>query len=543
MTTEISRILLDCEKTGLAPPYVTSDKPKRPDSLFDSEGPIVEIASEGRAVFVVSDLHLASGMGLDGRFDGSENFFFDASFRRFLHYANAKSGKAILIINGDFIDFLRVVYVPGQRRRLGWWERFLKRIKVRRRSSWIESISEEDRNEFMENYKDWSRILKKVGIDKTPEELVNSITDKEEIYGLKTHDFKSVLRLDIVFKGHPEFFQALAEWLSWGHRIIIVKGNHDLEWYWPAVRNYFRLGLAERLVAIRSEGPPTEEEIRDSLLTTVLPELTFIDHAMLIDGDFYVEHGHPYDALTRVIGEDTVNDGQELNIPFGSFFNRYLLNFLEAQFPYLDNIRPTKNILPLMLRNRFLTGMRLLIDHLIVIIKTVPRQYVTYIFGQDIIGRVLLILLVILAPPVFLIWRQLGSSDPLFTKFLQWVAWLIIVYVLIQLLAYAQLTEPDSLAKFARHKFDANKQYRLITFGHTHNPDQFREHGRWFYNTGTWIPIIGTTVTSIRTDRTFMYLHFEHDPSTGKLNPGALDRWDDEAGRTEPMVLIRGVES
>lgn len=541
--TAIPQILLECENNGSAPPYVTSREPKRPDSIFDSQGPLVEIDSEGADILVVSDLHLASGMGLDGRYDGCENFFFDVSFQRFLQRANKEAAPALLIINGDFIDFLRVVYVPGQQRRLTRSERMLKRLKLRRRSKWIRQISAIDRKEFVEDYEDWSRILRKIGINMTPDELVRSITDKEEIYGLKTHDFKSVLRLDVVLKGHPVFFHSIAEWLGWGHKIIIVKGNHDLEWYWPAVRNYLRLALAERLAEIRFASAAAEEQVRDVLVETVLPNITFIDHAMVIDGDFYVEHGHPYDPLTRVIGEDTVNDGQELNIPFGSFFNRYLLNFLEEQFPYLDNVRPTKNILPLMLKNNFLTGLRLLIDHLAVILKTAPRQYIAYIFGQHIIFRVLVIVLAVLVPPVLLVVHQVTSAEPVITRILQWIAWLVLVYGVIQLLARAQLTEPDSLARFARRQFKNHAGYRLMTFGHTHNPDQFRKGDRWFYNTGTWIPIVETTTMTLREDRTFMYLHLGRDPSTGKLAPGTLQRWDDEAGRSEPLVLIRGVES
>src|SRR5262249_18249304 len=360
---DIPRILMECERNGTAPPYRSSLEPKRPDSIFDSQGPTIAVASEGAEVFVISDLHLASGRGIDGRYDGCENFFFDASFRRFLEYANARPGKSLLIINGDFVDFLRVTYVPGLHQKLSRWERSLKHIHVHRRARRINALSDSDRDDFLDDYRDWSRILARIGIEKSPEQLVNSVTDKEELYGLKTHDYKSVLRLHVVINGHPEFFDALACWLGWGHKIVIVKGNHDLEWYWLAVRNYLRLELAERLAA--AQAPGDGEGVRHALTETVLPAMLFVDHAMVIDGDFYVEHGHPYDPLTRVIGEDTVNEGQELNIPFGSFFNRFLLNFLETDYPFLDNIRPTQNILPLMLKNNFVAGIRLLIDHLI----------------------------------------------------------------------------------------------------------------------------------------------------------------------------------
>ena len=39
--------------------------------------------------------------------------------------------------------------------------------------------------------------------------------------------------------------------------------------------------------------------------------------------------------------------------------------------------------------------------------------------------------------------------------------------------------------------------------GHTHDPDQFQIDGKWFYNTGTWIPILGTSSAELRRDRMF----------------------------------------
>lgn len=529
--TNIADVLLHCEQSGLAPEYVCSNHPDEPEV-------IVPIASDGRDIFVVSDLHLATGRGRDGRYDGCENFFFDASFHRFLKGAHESLGsrKAILIINGDFVDFLRVTYVPGGERGLSKWQKFLRRMKLRRRSNRIRSLTGEHRHKLEKKFEEWQRVLEKIGIRRSVESLINAISDREEIYGLETDDYKSVLKLDVVLAGHSEFFETLAEWLGSGHRIIIVKGNHDLEWYWLAVRNYLRLDLAVRLA---NQSALTVDVV---LKGTVLPNLTFIDQSMIVDGDFYIEHGHRYDPLTRVIGADTVNEGRELNIPFGSFINRYLLNFIEKKYSFIDNIRPTENILPLMLRHRFVAGLKLLIKHLATIIKTVPRQYVLFVFGRHLIIRVLTMLLVVLVPPFFLIWHQVGHEEHSIVRIIQWAAWLALTYGVIQLLAYAQLKEPDSLAGFAREKFSRNKSYRLITFGHTHNPDQFEERQRWFYNTGTWIPIVETTAADIRTDNTFMFLHLAHGGS-GHLEPGILQQWDDIAGRPEPMVLIRGVES
>ena len=538
---DIADVLLYCEARGSAPDYICARHSKADQYVAGKTGEIVvPVSCVGREIFVVSDLHLATGRGSDGRYDGCENFFFDGSFRRFLKSADQEVSpqKAVLIINGDFVDFLRVTYVPGSERGLTRWQKAQRRLRLRPRARRIRRLKDEHREEFKKQFEEWRQILEKVGIKRSLESLVESITDKEEIYGLQTDDYKSVLRLDLVIKGHDEFFQSLAEWLGSGHKIIIVKGNHDLEWYWLAVRNYLRLDLAMRLAG--SKNDPVA--IKDALERTVLPNLTFIDDAMLVDGDFYVEHGHRYDPLTRVLGGDTVNGGRELNLPFGSFINRYVLNFIEKHYSFIDNIRPTENILPLMLKHRFFAGIRLLISHVWVIVRTVPRNYTSFIFGQRLVARVLIILIVVAVPPILLLWYHIDSKEHNLLKILQWFVWLGLSYGVIQLLAHAQLTEPDSLAGPARLKFRGHHEYKLITFGHTHNPDQFEERGRWFYNTGTWIPIVEATAASLRQDDTFAFLRLRRDPE-GRLQPSVLERWDDDAARSKEMVLIRGAVS
>jgi UDP-2,3-diacylglucosamine pyrophosphatase LpxH len=528
---EIADILLHCEESGSAEPYDYDDQATQCSDLNKSPGPIVAVSSAGADIFIVSDLHIAAGRRADGRYEGSENFFYDESFQRFLNHARqaSQSTNQILIINGDFIDFLRVMDVPGRPERLTRVQKKLTQLKIRSRKSKIPAMKTEPH--LVKDFIDWQQALAKIGIERSIDELIHSITDKEELYGLKTDRFKSVYRIDIVVKGHLKFFEALAGWIDAGNRLIIVKGNHDLEWYWRDVRNYLRLALAEMLAR------QTQTDVRPALLK-VLPKLSFYDHAMLIDEDFYVEHGHFYERMTRVVGDTTVPGGKELNIPFGSFFNRYLIDFVELQYPFIDNVRPTKSVLPLMLRNRFFTGLRLLYDHLSVLAKTIPRGYVRYIFGQHIIRRVVVILLIVIVPLALFVWHTIVGREGWLLQAVELVALLAVIYAAIQGVAQLQLSEPDSLAEFAHLRFAENPNYRLMTFGHTHSADQFEDRGHWFYNTGTWIPIVEFSAADIRENRCFTFLHFVHD-GTGKLQPTAVQRWDDEAARGENLVLIK----
>ena len=135
---QIQSLLLDCENSGKTLKY--SEK---------------EIKMELREtdIYIISDLHMGEGIQINFSYQGTENFFADSSFKRFIeHIKESKSyPNSTLIINGDFVDFIRIASYP----------------------STVE--------EFME----WKSILDEVGINKSVDELKNSISDKEKKYGFK----------------------------------------------------------------------------------------------------------------------------------------------------------------------------------------------------------------------------------------------------------------------------------------------------------------------------------------------------------------------
>ena len=513
--SDITHLLLRCEEESIAPEYVVGG----------GEYPrVVYREGEERQVVVVSDLHLAAGLDADNRYGGTENFFSDEAFARFIEHmrAEVKGEGGILIINGDFLDFLRIIELP----------------------------------ESKEEFDEWSRRLADVGIRKNPAELAAAIDNRRErTFGMKTHDYRSVWRLHRSIRGHPELFAALARWLKdERNQLVIVKGNHDLEWYWRGVRNTLRLELA-RIIA-----GETGEDLEQVLLKRVLPNLIFIDDALLIDTDLYIEHGHRYDRYTFVLGEpaEVFNKkiGEpELNIPFGSFFNRYLLNRLEGAYPLIDNIRPRENILPMLIRERFPLALKLIFYHLRLLYQVLRKnwRYVRFM-----LARFFSILLAVVLPAAILViafaerWddiaglftsrREASGSilDGIVSAALEgfkYIGGLILSYFLARIVAGLQLEEPDSLEEFAR-KVMQNTDYRIVTMGHTHNPDQFQTEGRWFYNTGTWIPIVETSSGEIRRDRTYCYLHLRRDKKTGRLIPRPLQQWDDSGNRGEPWPIV-----
>jgi len=549
----IAEILLNCEENGTAPKYFVNQNTYRQQSssFFGQPLPVRTepfiYNSDGEEIFVVSDLHIASGRNYAGVYKGTENFFSDDSFYRFLKYANTikKTKNAILIINGDIFDFLRVTDFPGKVKKV----RLSKKIKQVIKLQPLKKPAEPFKQAVDNEYEEWVGELEKIGIYKTKEELEASISDKEMKYGLRTDDYKTIYKFIKIKKGHSPFFNALSQWLKTGNKLLILKGNHDLELYWPAVRNYLRLIIAEGII---NNG--TNKDFETILKEIVLPNITFIDDSIEIDKDFYVEHGHRYDKFCMVLEDPLLgkNSGQ-INIPFGSFFNRYLLNRIELFLPFLDNVRPSGNVLPMLMRENFPLGLKVLFQHIPLLIRILFTnfRYVRFMFN-----KVFLFLLAILIPVGLIIYFNLPGIGSLFegiskvqegggigAKILEFAMNLVLLipsYLLSRLVAWFHLSEPSSLDKFARIRFEGTN-YRIMTMGHTHNPGEYVfQNNKRFYNTGTWIPVIETSTAEVREDKTYIFLHLLRD-NEDKLQPadnGLLQRWNDDAGRSDSLVLI-----
>jgi UDP-2,3-diacylglucosamine pyrophosphatase LpxH len=550
----VTELLVSCESTGTAPPYVinkgTYREQRHTGGLFAPNFPEmtdpVNYASRDEEIFVISDLHIAAGKDSLGAYSGLENFFADEAFHRFLDFADAKVAghkrKALLVINGDTFDFLRVTAIPSGAAEIAAWQ----------------------------------QELEKLDIPKTTIDLQNSISARERKYGLETNDYKSIYKLMKIRQGHPLFFTSLATWIGKGHRLLILKGNHDLEIVWPAVRNYLRLLIAEAIAGTllgtptdTPAAPLTDTPTLETILRNiVLPRIHFIDDAVLIDRTLYLEHGHRYDKYTMVLGSPFIErkgHAREINIPFGSFFNRYLINRLELAFPYFDKVRPTGNILPTLISTNFPLALKMFGSQVPLFIRVLftQRRYIGFMFR-----RVVPLLLAALPVIAFLVWQvyplftagtaatthsatsAAGTSITgilqtlvgFATKGLESVCSLVMSYFLARIVAAFQLVEPSSLDDYAQHVCRlSHRNYPVMTMGHTHNPSASDPKADdVFFNTGTWIPVIETSTLDVREDKMYTFLHLERDPDGNlAVAPNHLERWNDDAGRADPQLLIR----
>lgn len=321
-------------------------------------------------VLVVSDLHLGEGQLRGSAYwDRLENFTCDAEFKEFLQYKQDDEKRAerkpdsirerdwpidngiippsqkLLVLNGDFIDFLRIMRTPPTKRaehsthtRDDWgeWKTWLEALKkVVSAPKLNEAIGnlktfQEDWTRYALEHRWWHYLL-------LPFSKRLRAIRRQVHYGLDTEDFKSIYRLEIAAKGHEEVFDALHEWLRRGSAIAIVSGNHDQEMDQELVQAWFRHKLKTDKVRLQffSQGVELCEQIR-------------------------LEHGHRYEWHTRTEALARDRKSQPVTLPPGSFFNRFFVNKIETVAPYLDNVRPITRVVSYLFRSHTLEALGLL---------------------------------------------------------------------------------------------------------------------------------------------------------------------------------------
>jgi UDP-2,3-diacylglucosamine pyrophosphatase LpxH len=150
-------------------------------------------------------------------------------------------------------------------------------------------------------------------------------------------ELQSTAKFEAIRKAHPDTFAALKTFLSQrpGNRLVIMPGNHDVDFFWPAVRERFAM-------AICPDARSSQLHIR-------------LSRAYRPSGYpwLWIEHGHQYDPVNAFFigGEErwscerppvfTASDGtRRLYECAGTRFMIRYLNGLDARYPYVDNVKP-----------------------------------------------------------------------------------------------------------------------------------------------------------------------------------------------------------
>lgn len=221
---------------------------------------------------VVSDLHLCEAEPPNKRHPlwkkfKTKEFFFDHEFALFLEDIQKRAeGKTVeLVLNGDIFDFDSVTSYP--------------------------------------------------------ETAHYNISYLESRRGLDTEKEKSLYKIDVILRDHPEWVSSLAKFISDDNRVIFIIGNHDLELNW--------LDVQKRILDTLNLNEDDRRRVR------------FVEWFYVSNKDTLIEHGHQYDPFC--CSKDPVNpivvDYNRLlvRLPFGDLACRYLSNGMGFFNPHVDS--------------------------------------------------------------------------------------------------------------------------------------------------------------------------------------------------------------
>jgi len=203
----------------------------------------VTLPAFDESLLILSDVHLGNDLNDLARDAGRRSEQVDVDLASLLaHYRRTPPSGARwrLVIAGDFIDFIGMTILPGERRgQLG-------------------------------------------PLDTEP-------SDEEREHGLGNASDHVRLKLRAVVERHRPVFEAVAAFVADGHALTIVHGNHDVELHWDGVKDELRA----RLLAL------APEPVRASPATAAAfdARVEFAPWFYYAAGVAYVEHGHQYDTL------------------------------------------------------------------------------------------------------------------------------------------------------------------------------------------------------------------------------------------------------
>lgn len=262
---------------------------------------------------VVSDLHLGEGLlSHEPRYSSTEDFFCDGQFARFLAYLEKQysddPSKLLLVLNGDIFDFLTVVRVPS---------------------------------------------------DAEAKERGFVVSSAEKKFGLNPTAEKSVYKLDVIVSGHKIFFAALSHFIAAGHRVEVLRGNHDLELHFSAVRDR----LISQLARLTPEVDASQFADR----------VRFHEWFYLEPKRVYIEHGNQYDSTNSIRYPlhpllstrrwwKTEEEGV-LDYPLGSIFVRFFYNRVRRIDPYTPRLLSFEQYLDFIRRYNLFDVWRVYRDH------------------------------------------------------------------------------------------------------------------------------------------------------------------------------------
>jgi UDP-2,3-diacylglucosamine pyrophosphatase LpxH len=157
-----------------------------------------------------------------------------------------------------------------------------------------------------------------------PESPPWKVTRLERRSGLQPTANKSIWKLERILSHHPRFVDALADFLSDGHKVVYILGNHDREFLFDEVKEAL-------MGALKNSAHKRDKAVNGW-------DIQFEPWFYYVPDQLFAEHGHQYDSYTsyRYLLSPVLTFGNEEHIvmPMGNLSNRYLLSTMGYFKPY-----------------------------------------------------------------------------------------------------------------------------------------------------------------------------------------------------------------
>jgi UDP-2,3-diacylglucosamine pyrophosphatase LpxH len=149
--------------------------------------------------------------------------------------------------------------------------------------------------------------------------LETPLTDEELTHGLGSARDHAVQKMRAVAERHDLVFRKLAQFVADGHSLVLIRGNHDVEFYWDAARDAFVQALLDRAPEALAD-PATREAFH--------ARIEFRHWFYYVEGLLYVEHGHQYDetcSYQHVLMPLSPRDPRRIAYSFSDILMRYVV--------------------------------------------------------------------------------------------------------------------------------------------------------------------------------------------------------------------------
>jgi UDP-2,3-diacylglucosamine pyrophosphatase LpxH len=358
-------------------------------------------------------------------------------------------------------------------------------------------------------------------------EVDPTITEDERKFGLGSGPQQTKRKLEEVVRRHPGVFRQLARFIASGNELVIVLGNHDMEFHWTVVQDAFREAL-HRFACELYEMTPSEDS-RSAIFAQVSFHPWFYYERDLL----YVEHGHQYDeycSFDYILNPESPRREGGILLSIGHTAIRYFVNLI----PDMDPHGQEEWTLPAYLRwaaGQGLRGLVRLIYYYCLMIwrmlgiwhdlreraQDLRRRQehearlrelaLRYQMDEQLLKRLealkrpmVLRDLFALVQTLFLdrfalamLWGLSSAAALLWAPAAGKIAIPVLATALAvlgnRLLARRRDLDPGKKLARVPGAIQSIVHTRFIVFGHSHDPvAQPLPEGAWYFNTGTWVP-------------------------------------------------------